>query len=225
MHNMYLTLQQINWMLQKEITTEFRSRYAISALAMFSLTTLASVSMAIGNMQLSAKLASILLWIILFFSAMAGLSRVFLQELESGTIHTLRIYGMGQVILFGKLIYNILLLNVLTFALLPCFIILLNVEISHLGWLFIILLLGNIGMAAIATLTSSIVVHTQSQGSLFTVLSFPILLPLFLLVIQLTEQALDSTTFTGTQQLGFVSAYDVIIIGVASILFDYIWYD
>jgi heme exporter protein B len=225
MQKMYSNLHRINLVLKKELLTEFRTRYAIGTLAMFALITLASVSMAIGSMVLSAKLLAILLWIILFFSAMAGMSRVFIQEQETGTIHTLKIYGHAQIILFGKLIYNILLLNSLAIALLPLFVILLNVDIASLGYLMIILLLGNTGMATISTLTAALVVNTQSKGSLFTVLTFPILLPLFLIVIQLTEMAIERSVFIGGNQLLFVGAYDMILIGVSSILFDYIWYD
>lgn len=225
MQKMYSNLHRINLVLKKELLTEFRTRYGIGTLAMFALITLASVSMAIGSMVLSAKLLAILLWIILFFSAMAGMSRVFIQEQETGTIHTLKIYGHAQIILFGKLIYNILLLNSLAIALLPLFVILLNVDIASLGYLMIILLLGNTGMATISTLTAALVVNTQSKGSLFTVLTFPILLPLFLIVIQLTEMAIERSVFTGGNQLLFVGAYDMILIGVSSILFDYIWYD
>ncbi len=225
MQEIYSTLQKISLVLKKEVRTEFRTRYSIGTLAMFSLTTLASVSMAIGSMNLSTKLLAILLWIILFFSAMAGMSRVFIQEHETGTIHTLKIYGHPQIILFGKLIYNILLLNSLAICLLPLFVILLNVDITSLGYLIIILILGNTGMATISTLTAALVVNTQSKGSLFTVLTFPILLPLFLIVIQLTELAIENSVFTGGNQLFFIGAYDMILIGVSSILFDYIWYE
>jgi heme exporter protein B len=219
------TLHKINLILQKELKTEFRSHYAISALLMFSLTTLSVISMSIGNQQLDAKFLAILFWIILFFSAMAGLSRVFLQEQVSGTIHTLRAYGTSQPVLFGKFIYNFLLLNVLTLFLLPLFIILLNVEIYHPFFLLLILLAGNAGIAIVTTLTASMIIYTQSQTSLFTILSFPIILPLFLLCIQLTETTFNPNSFTMQRQLLFVGAYDMVLIGVASILFDYIWYD
>lgn len=225
MQTLYLNLQKIKLVFYKELRTEYRTRYAVGALSMFALTTLASVSMAIGSMHLSPKLLAVLLWIILFFSAMAGMSRVFIQEQETGTIHTLKLYGQAQIILFGKLIYNIVLLNGLAICLVPLFIILLNVDISSFSLFILILLLGNIGIAAISTLTAALVVHTQSKGSLFTVLTFPILLPLFLMLIQLTAMAIDDTSFQGSNQLLFIGAYDFIMIGISSILFDYIWYD
>jgi len=219
------TLHKINLILQKELKTEFRSHYAISSLLMFSLTTLSVITMSIANQALDAKFLAILFWIILFFSAMAGLSRVFLQEQVSGTIHTLRAYGTSQPVLLGKFIYNFLLLNVLTLFLLPLFIILLNVEIYHPFFLLLILLAGNAGIAIVTTLTASMIIYTQGQTSLFTILSFPIILPIFLLCIQLTETTLNPNLFTMQRQLLFVGAYDMVLIGVASILFDYVWYD
>lgn len=209
----------------KEVKTELRSRYAVSSLLMFALTTLCAVSMSIGSMRLDPKFLAVLFWIILFFSAMAGLARVFLQEKSTGTIHTLRIYGSSQPVLFGKFLYNLLLLNGLTVFLLPLFTILLDVNIHHFFYLCLILFTGNTGIAAVTTLTAAMIIHTQSQSSLFTVLSFPIILPLFLVSIQLTEAALTAGAFDLQQQLLFVSAYDIVLLGLASVLFDFIWYD
>lgn len=156
---------------------------------------------------------------------MAGLSRVFLQEQATGTLHTLRSYSSSQPVLWGKFFYNLLLLHVLALFLLPLFIIFLNVTCYHFGYLCLLLFAGNIGIAAITTLTASMIIYTKSQASLFTVLSFPIILPLFLVSIQLTEGVLTNTVFTMQHQLCLVFGYDIFLLGIASILFDYIWYD
>ncbi len=94
----------------KDGLCEFRTRYAVSALFMFALISLASISMSIGIVSLPVELTAALLWVILFFCAMAGLSRVFVQEQESGTIVALQIYGSGQAVLFGKLLFNVIVL-------------------------------------------------------------------------------------------------------------------
>lgn len=209
----------------KELTSEFRTRYGSSALLMFSLTTLSAVSMSIGTQALSPDFLAILFWIILFFSAMAGLSRVFLQESEQGTLQSLRIYASSQPVFFGKFIYNVLLLFALTLFLLPLFIVFLNASVPHLSSLCLVLLLGNIGLSGAATLIASLLAQVQGQSSLFTILSFPIILPLLLFCIQLTAAAFSSEGFIIDNRLLFLAGYDVVILGLASVLFDYIWYD
>lgn len=222
---MLSVLPKIYWILCKEMKSEYRSREAVSALLLFSLTTLSVVSMTIGNEQISPAFLAVLFWIILFFSAMAGLSRVFLQEQSSGTIYTLRLYGEAQPVLFGKFLYNFLLLNLLSLFLLPLFLVFLNVEIYHLGLLFLIILAGNTGIAMITTLLASLLIQAQGQGALFTIVSFPILLPILLFCIKLTTVVFLPGTVDSLQPLAFLGVYDLVMIGISSILFDYIWCD
>jgi heme exporter protein B len=210
--------------LYKEGLCELRTRYALSALAMFALITLSSVSMAIAGTSLTPELAAVLLWIILFFCAMAGLSRVFVQEQETGTIFTLRLYMGAQAVIFGKLLFNIVMLLALTALIIPLFIIFLNVDI-RLGFsLSLILFLGDVGIGAAATVTAAMVAKTQGKSALFTVLTFPILLPQFLAVISATAKVL-SHTVPGLTELFFMAGYDLVLFIAASILFDYLWYD
>jgi len=210
--------------LHKDFLCELRTRYAWNSLLMFALTTLSTISMTSTVAELSPPLTAMLLWVIIFFCAMAGLARSFVQEQESGTLFTLRQYGRGQAILVGKLLFNALLLQSVTVLLLPLFIILLNVEI-HLWWqLFAVLFLGTLGIAAVSTLTALMVSSTNAKASLFTVITFPVLLPHYLNSVLVTGQILNDTppewlNFT------FLFGYDVTIIAVASLLFDYIWYD
>ncbi|MBC8014924.1 MAG: heme exporter protein CcmB [Sporomusaceae bacterium] len=208
----------------KDVLCEFRTRYAFGSLTMFALMTLSSVSMSIGSSSLPAEFAAVILWVVLFFCAMAGLSRSFVQEQEAGTMFTLRLYAGPQAVLFGKMIFNMLLLIALTILIIPLFILFLNVEIKLPGLLVIVLVLGDIGIVAVSTLTAAMLARTQGKGSLFTVLTFPVLLPQFLSGISGTVKAISGVVMDW-QELIFMISYDVIIIIAASILFDYLWYD
>jgi len=208
----------------KDVLCEFRTRYAFGSLIMFALMTLSSVSMSIGSTLLSAEFAAVLLWVVLFFCAMAGLSRSFVQEQESGTMFTLRLYAGPQAVLFGKMLFNMLLLLALTILVIPLFILFLNVDIQLPGLLMMVLILGDIGIVAVSTLTAAMLARTQGKGSLFTVLTFPVLLPQFLSAISGTVKAISGVDISW-QELMFMVSYDVIIIIAASILFDYLWYD
>ena len=208
----------------KDVLCEFRTRYAFGSLTMFALMTLSSVSMSIGSSALSAEFAAVLLWIVLFFCAMAGLARSFVQEQESGTMFTLRLYAGPQAVLFGKMFFNMLLLLALTMLVVPLFILFLNVDIQLPGLLVAVLILGNIGIVAVSTLTAAMLSRTQGKGALFTVLTFPVLLPQFLSAISGTVKAISGAVICW-QDLMFMVSYDVIIIIAASILFDYLWYD
>lgn len=219
-----LWISSVLAVMQKDAMTEFRSRYALSALVMFALVTLASVSMSIGGFGLTPQVLAVLLWITIYFSAMAGLARVFVQEQEAGTLLTLRTFANAQAVLFGKIIFNIVLMLILLIILVPLFILFLNVEVLFWGYFLFVVVLGSIGISIISTLIAAMVAQTQGKGALLSVLTFPILLPIFLLAIQTTEQILSGFT-PYWSSLIFLVGYDAVMIVASSVLFDYLWYE
>ncbi|MEN6565202.1 MAG: heme exporter protein CcmB [Veillonellales bacterium] len=210
--------------LYKDLLCEFRTRYALGTLTMFTLVTLSGISMTLAGAAISSSIAAMLLWIILFFCAMAGLARTFVYEQEAGTLFTLRLYANGQAVLAGKLLFNILLLQLVTALLIPLFLIFLNIEVHLWGQLVYVLFFGTVGVAAVATLTAFMVSCTNAKGSLFTVITFPLLLPQFLTAIAATGQIL-ADTIPGWNECFFLAGYDATVIAAASLLFDYLWYD
>jgi len=209
---------------RKDITAEFRTRYAINSILMFALVTLTVISMALGLMTPDSDLMAALFWVILFFAAMSGLAQVFIKEEEAGTALILKLSTEGLVIFFGKLIFNLLLLTVLSVLIVPLFIILLKVTPQNWAVFLIGLVLGDIGLAGATTIIAAIVAKATVKGALFTVLSFPILLPLLMAVIDITKVAFGGGNFgdisTGLQLL---VAYDVVMVTVSVMLFDFVW--
>jgi len=60
------------------------TRVALNALGLFALTVLAAVSYTVGPYRITAEdrpfLLAVLLWIVIFFAALAGLDRSFVKE-------------------------------------------------------------------------------------------------------------------------------------------------
>ncbi len=90
MHNAWLIFQ-------KDILQEFKTRFAINAILLFALVTLVAVSFSIGTFNASNDIKSALLWIIIFFSAMSGLSHIFVREEEKHTADTLKLIAQPTV--------------------------------------------------------------------------------------------------------------------------------
>ena len=74
---------------------------------MFAVTTLIAVSFSIGSFRIGEAerpfLYAVLLWIILVFSALSGLSRSFVKEEEAGTMDVLKLSARPQSVFLGKL--------------------------------------------------------------------------------------------------------------------------
>lgn len=211
----------------KDFSSELRTRYAINSLAMFIIVAISVILFSIGNEKINENLTAGLFWVVIFFTAMSGLARAFVSEEERGTSLTLQLIASPTVVFTGKLLFNLILvfcmntvIALLYSALFESFI------LRNFGLFLATFVLGNIGLAVASTIIAAIISKAGAKGTLYPVLSFPILLPLILTSVQLTLFAFDGTSFeTAKFELAIVVGYDVIITTASYMLFDFIWKD
>jgi len=77
--------------LRKDFRVEFREKSALRIAFSFAFIATLAVSLVAGGAALGARERSIILWLIMFFSAMSGLSHAFVREEERGTALLLRL--------------------------------------------------------------------------------------------------------------------------------------
>jgi len=211
----------------KDWQSEIRTRYAINALAMFILVTISVILFSIGQENISKYLTGGLLWVVIFFAAMSGLSRAFVSEEERGTNLTLQLLAAPSTIFNGKLVFNILLVFCMNIVITFLFFVLFESFIISNFLLFLIsFCLGNFGIAISSTIIAAIISKASSKGTLYPVLSFPILLPLILTLLELTKFAIDGESITDSGiEIFVLFSYDVIMLTASYLLFDFIWKD
>lgn len=211
----------------KDWQSELRTRYAINALAMFILVTISVIMFSVGQEDLSEYLTGGLLWVVIFFSAMSGLSRAFVSEEERGTTLALQLSASPTTVFTGKLLFNILLVFLMNIFITLLFTMLFDSFIIKNFSLFLIsFILGNIGIASASTIIAAIISKASSKGTLYPVLSFPILLALILTLIELTKFAIDGQSISDSMtEIMVLFSYDVIMTTASIMLFDFIWKD
>ncbi|MGB9723553.1 MAG: heme exporter protein CcmB [Chloroflexia bacterium] len=208
----------------KDLRAEFRTRYALSAIGLFAITTLTVVSFSLGPFGLSRDLLGALLWVVLFFSAMAGLSRTFVHEEEAHTAPALRLAAPPGAVYLGKFLFNLLLLLALEVVVLPLFVVLMGLEVGNPAAFFLVLALGDLGLAGVTTVVAAMVAQTGARSALFTVLSFPLLLPLLVSSIEGTRLALQGAGLEAVRpSLEVLLAYAVAMVTASLMLFPLIW--
>jgi heme exporter protein B len=213
------------WLIfQKDIRQEFKTRYSLNAIFLFALVTLVAVSFSIGTFNANADIKSALLWIIIFFSAMSGLSHIFVREEEKHTADTLKLVAQPTGIFLGKFLFNLFLLYVLELITVPLYFAVMNFEVSGVALFISIILLGSLGLSAGATMTAAIISKASAKGALFAVLSFPVLLPVIVAGINGTKIAVKQVAFAeASSELQMLFAYSVVVITTAILLFDFVW--
>ncbi len=210
----------------KDMRLELRSRYALNAILMFAITTLAVVSFSLGQSGLSPKLLSALFWIVIFFSAMSGLAHVFIREEETGTALALRLMADPDPVYIGKLAFNFSLLTTMTMVVTPLFFIFTDAPAEHIISFLPVLALGVIGLSGATTLVAAIISRASVKGALFAVLSFPILMPLLIALVAATEKVFGGSGLgEALAELQFLFAYAVVMITASLLLFKFVWQD
>ncbi len=213
----------------KDLRAEFRTRVALNSLALFALTTLAAVSYTIGPYRLSTEdrpfLLSVLLWIVIFFAALAGLDRSFVKEEESHTAPLLRLAAAPTVVWAGKLLYNLVLIWVLMAMVAPLFCVLMGFDIA-MPWRFAaVLAAGGFGLAVTTTIIAAIIAQAMTKGALFSVLSLPLLLPLMIFLIQGTTAVATADLATYSNSVRAVLSMAGVMTITSALLFPVVWRD
>lgn len=211
---------------RKDIRSELRTRYVTNSLLMFVLVTISIIKFALGDEKTENEILNGLLWVTIFFTASNGLSRVFVKEEEKETSAALKMSVNPSAVLIGKLIYNIVLTIILNLFIITLFIAITDYEIKNIPGFLIVILTGNIGLVAASTIIAAIISKASSKGTLYPVLSFPILIPLLVTVINATNLTSMGVSIGNIiTELQVLISYSVVVIAASLILFAYVWED
>lgn len=209
----------------KDWRSELRTRYALNTLALFAFTTLVVVSVSLGPMGVSeaqgTAVLPVLLWLILLFAAAAGLPRSFVHEEETQTATALRLAATPSALFCGKLAYCLTLVIALEALITPVFLAMMNLSVVSPLLLVLVLAAGGYGLAAGSTLVAAIIAQARGKGTLFSVLAFPVLLPLLLLAVELTRQAVGGDP--AGVALSQLILYDASVTVAGLMLFPAVW--
>ncbi|MCL5021422.1 MAG: heme exporter protein CcmB [Bacteroidetes bacterium] len=211
----------------KDLNSELRTRYALNSLLMFVVVTLSIILFSTAGEIVSSSLSAGILWIIVFFAAMSGLSRSFVSEEERGTSMTLQLWVKPTSVLLGKLAFNSVLIYVLNILIIFAYLLTMPSFVVKSPFIFFItVLLGSFGLASASTFIAAIISKANSKGTLYPVLSFPILLPLLMSVIDATRLSVDGASMAeASADFKILISYCVVVTTVAVVLFDFVWRD
>jgi heme exporter protein B len=212
-------------MVVKDVRSELRTRYALNALLMFVVTSVATILFALREDELNPEILSGMFWVVIFFTAMSGLSRIFVSEEERGTTLTLQLVASPSVVYFGKLIFNSGLTLMLSSAVTILYVVVFPSFIIKSVFIFgFTVFLGSLGFASAATMIAAVIAKANTKGTLYPVLSFPILIPLLMTVMKSTARALDGELFTAASgEFQILVSYLLVMTAGSYLLFDYVW--
>jgi len=217
------SLNNIYTLLKKDILIEFRQQYTFFGVLLYIASTTFVIYLSMG--QPEDKVWNGLFWVILLFICINAVARSFIQDGRGRMLYFYTIASPIQFI-FSKLIYNSLLMILMSGLSLILFTILLGNPLEHGLLFFGIACLGGISLSLVFSFLAAIAAKASQPSAIMAILGFPLIIPQLLLLMKIANIAFSDIVQNGlAQMIGLLCGFDIMIIALAYILFPFLWKD
>ena len=213
--------------LWKDLRIEWRTKEMLSSLGVLAVLLVLTLTFAREAGGATARPGDVAgaLWVAFLFAGLLGIQRSFLLERENGCLSGMLVSPVHPSQLFlAKLVGNVVVLAVAQALIVPLAVVFMGAGVDGtIAGLGAVLLLGNVGFAAVATVFAAAAVRTRSREVMLPLLVLPLLLPLVILAVRSTEAVLGGSTFAEVREtLTYLLAFDVIYASAGWMLFEHV---
>jgi len=213
--------------LRKDLTIEVRRRESVPAMVLFTVTVFVLFHFGLDRDTVEGDIATGVIWVTLLLAALLGINRLYVAERDQGGFVGMRLAPIDLTALWlAKAVALFVYLVALEIVALPAFdLLLLGPGLDGaLPELLPILLLANLGVAAVGALVAALAIETRARELIVALLLLPLLVPVILAAAQATEPLLAGGQSPDdlAQWLGFLALYDVVFVLVSVAVFDFL---
>ena len=216
-------LKQIATLVKKDVLLEIRQQYSLYGVILYVASTIYIVYASMH--QPEDKVWNGLFWIVQLFVCVNAVAKAFLQESRGKMLYFYSIAGAKDFII-SKLLFNLLLMLIMSVLSLLIFIILLGNPFEHLLRFLGISVLGGVSLSLVFTFLAAIAAKAQQQAALMAIMGFPIIIPQLLLLMRISETAFSTVVQESFGQMVFLLiGLDIMVVALSIILFPFLWKD
>ena len=220
-----MLINEIRVLVKKEIQMEWRQKYAIHGLLLYLASTIffCYLSFKAKKQAINPITWNTLFWLIILFIAVNAIGKSFTQESKQRNIFYYSIVS-PEAVIYSKIMYNALVMIGISLVGILFYSWVMGNPVGNLPLYLLSLLLGSIGFSATLTMVAGIAAQGENSATLMSVLSFPIIIPLLLLLLKLSKSAMDGISIQENwDEMATLASLDVIVMVLSGILFPYIW--
>ncbi|PBQ31146.1 ABC transporter permease [Sphingobacteriaceae bacterium] len=212
-------------LIKKEFLLEFRQKSTLGGVLVYVIGTI-FVSALCFKGKVDKPTWNALFWIITLFTSVTISGKSFIKETGGQALFNFLHYS-PQHFIVSKVLYNMVFMLCLSFITFFFYAFFIRNEVENLGLFFIVLVLASTGLAGVLSLMSAIASKASGNFAIMSILSFPVIMPLILVIIRVSKQAVDGIEWAG---VGFdfiviLAALNVLTIALSFLLFPYLWRD
>lgn len=218
-----LNTKQIAALIKKDFLLETRHQHTFYGIVLYVVSTTFVVYLAMG--QPEEQVWNGLFWIVQLFVCINAVAKSFLAENQGRMIYYYSIVNAKDFIV-AKLLYNVILMLVMSALTLLIFLVFLENPFSYLYKFILVTFLGGLGLSLVFTFLAAIAAKAKQQASLMAVMGLPVIIPQILLLMKISVVAFSNVVQEGFWQMtGFLLMLDLMVVALAVILFPYLWKD
>jgi len=217
------SINHIFTLFKKDLLLEIRQQYSFYGILLYIAATIFVLNMAfLGNPE--SQVWNGLFWVIQLFISINAVAKSFLQESKGRMLYFYSIAGPRDFML-AKLLFNSLLMLVMSLMSLLLFTLFLGNPIEKVGPFVGLVLLGGWSLSLVFTFLAAIAAKAQQNAAIMAILGFPIILPQLMLLMRLSNAAFTQGTAIPAVTVLLLIALDLMVILLSVILFPYLWKD
>ncbi len=216
-----LSFSEIAALIRKEILVEFREKYALGGILLYVATSVFIVMIAFG--ELAPATWNLIFWILFLFASINAVLKSFVRESEK---RYLFYYTLTHPVnlLFSKVIYNTGLLMIIGLLLSAALVFIAGNPIESADIFLLAVVMGSFSLSLTFTFISSIAIKADNSATLMAILGFPLTIPIFINLIDLSSVALGLTMDSSiTDEVTILGSIELLLIGAGMILFPFLW--
>lgn len=211
--------------LAKDLRVELRSKEVLGSMLLLGLFLVVAANLAFDVSDAGPRLAAAVIWIVLIFALSLGVALTFTKEADRGTLRTLLLLPVDVAdVYLAKAAANVLLGLALVAFVVPAYALFFSYDLlAVLGPLLVVLVLGVVGLAAVATLLAAVAARTSTREVLLPVLLFPVAVPLLMGALTGTLRVLDGASLLAVRSsVTLLAGYDGTMLALGWLLFEYV---
>lgn len=210
-------------LIKKDILLEVRQQYTLYGMLLYVSSTIFVLYMAMN--QPEEVVWNGLFWMIQLFISINAVAKSFLLESRGRMIYFYTI-ASSQIFILSKLLFNAVLMLLMSLISLVLFTILLGSPLNHTISFVGVTLLGSFSISIVFTFLAAIAAKAQQQTALMAILGFPLLIPQLLILMKISNIAFASVIQGGLIELILIlCGFDALVIALSLILFPFLWKD
>lgn len=214
-------MNQIFTLIRKDLLIEWRQKHTFFSVLLYVSCTVFVIYM-MAN-QPDTEIWNALFWIAQLFVTVNTVSKSFLQETAARNRYYFTIVPPAKYLL-AKMIYSMILMLIISFINLGLFNMLLGYKLLKPGLFIGVVCLGASCLSLLFTFLSAIAAQAKQNTAMMAIMGFPIAIVMLMMLSRLANGALSSTFQEGIPMLiGVMLGMNILIIGIALVLFPFLW--